>query len=453
MRNIISSKSPSTRVFASFCAVAALLSQVPAQGDTPGSKEEAPPVERRGSFEGLEEAGSLPRSQPEAPRTPAQDPSAAPTSAVEILELSAATPLREVPSKEAPSIGAQLPAGTLLVRLGPDLYGHAPVGLIDGFDGFVHSKFFRDLGDGWGETTGTNVSFRIRPRVGEPPLCALERAGTKLAVRGREGDWVRVVAPPSARAWIENGTFRSAATLPFVQGQLDDARVLLSSLSKHPQLAERLATRIAALEASFAKERAAAKEAAARAAYATEFEGAVVTLLQDFDAVRSKPELSLEELDQLATRGQALQASATAKGLAATVTTSRLETLLAAIAQKRIVAEAKALVKTDLAKPAAADASEAGKVKDAQLDAVAARRTWTQVGWIEYRPGTSDYRPYRLMKGGTTIQYLDCTSGRYDLADFVGREVGLIGVVDRREGADFRILDVERLVILSSSKS
>lgn len=45
---------------------------------------------------------------------------------------------------------------------------------------------------------------------------------------------------------------------------------------------------------------------------------------------------------------------------------------------------------------------------------------------------------------------LTCTSGRYDLALFVGHEVGLNGPRRAPAGDTMSVLDVERLVVLAN---
>ncbi|MCA8972277.1 MAG: hypothetical protein KDC95_20995, partial [Planctomycetes bacterium] len=282
----------------------------------------------------------------------------------------------------------------------------------------------------------------------------LEHSGTKVAILGNEGDWVKVVAPPVARAWIESGTTKVAATLSCDAKTLDDSRALLRVLGAHPSLAKRLESRLAALEATYAKQQKAAEEAAMRTATKNELEAAITTLANDFDAVRGAEGVTVAALDALAKRATDLKELAASKGIDDANTQMRIDGLVSGIDRKKILVEAKEI----LAKPEPGPTVNASGTNDSKTGpseadvATAKRRTWTRVGWIEYRPGSSDYRPYRLMKGGQTIAYLDCPTGRYDLSDFVGREVGLIGELQRADAAELRVLDIERLVILSSMR-
>ncbi|MEC7725696.1 MAG: hypothetical protein VYD05_09305, partial [Planctomycetota bacterium] len=59
---------------------------------------------------------------------------------------------------------------------------------------------------------------------------------------------------------------------------------------------------------------------------------------------------------------------------------------------------------------------------------------------------------YYLEKGGRRQFVLTCNTGRFDLALFVGREVGVIGPRRSPLGEVLSTLDVERLEVLGSPR-
>lgn len=441
-----------TRFWVSGILVAGLVASVtPAQGEAEKATNQDRKT-RTSSFEGLEEAGAAPKKR--AGEVANATKAAAKTAEIVILRTSGEVALREVPSQTSPTVGEPLDAGALLVRLGATEYGHVPVGLLRGFRGYVHSKFFRDLGNGWGQTAGTNVSFRARPRSGEPPLWLMPKNATMLAILGRDGDWYRVLSAPSVRAWIAESAVEDATKLPAAAFDLDDGRTVVAAFAGRPSMQKQLASSFAAIGASWQKQQKELAEAAARREASTQLETEVVELTKDYDAMRGRKDLETKDFDAMSKRVDLLQKLATENGLDGTATTARLEVLAANLERQKILNEAKKIVAAPVPvvdSEENKEPTEAEVVAERKAKSREARRSWDRVGWIEYRPGTRDYRPFRLMKGGQTIAYLECSSGRYDLSDFTGREVGLVGELERPENADLRVLDIERIVILSSS--
>ena len=73
------------------------------------------------------------------------------------------------------------------------------------------------------------------------------------------------------------------------------------------------------------------------------------------------------------------------------------------------------------------------------------------IGWLRYESRLAGPGVFYLEKGGRRQHVLTCNTYRYDLALFVGREVGVIGPRRQPPGDALSQLDVERLEVLSSS--
>ena len=74
------------------------------------------------------------------------------------------------------------------------------------------------------------------------------------------------------------------------------------------------------------------------------------------------------------------------------------------------------------------------------------------IGWLRYQSRLTEPGFYYLEKGGRRQFVLTCNTGRFDLALFVGREVGVIGPRRSPLGEVLSTLDVERLEVLGSPR-
>jgi hypothetical protein len=72
------------------------------------------------------------------------------------------------------------------------------------------------------------------------------------------------------------------------------------------------------------------------------------------------------------------------------------------------------------------------------------------VGFLRWEKGLSGPGRYVVEKGGQRLYLVSCQSGRYDLGVFVGKEVGLLGARRRPATDSLRMLDVERVEVLSA---
>ena len=73
------------------------------------------------------------------------------------------------------------------------------------------------------------------------------------------------------------------------------------------------------------------------------------------------------------------------------------------------------------------------------------------VGFLRWEKGLVGPGKFVVEKGGRRLYIVTCDSGRYELGVFVDCEVGLIGSRRRPATESLRVLDVEKLEVLSSS--
>jgi hypothetical protein len=92
-------------------------------------------------------------------------------------------------------------------------------------------------------------------------------------------------------------------------------------------------------------------------------------------------------------------------------------------------------------------AKEAEYLKGRKKTAAAAKKPVT-VGFIDRDWQLKSTTPFVLIKGGIIQMYLK--SDRYDLGDYLKREVSLKGEMIRPEGYDFPIMLVKKIEILSN---
>lgn len=354
--------------------------------------------------------------------------------------------LRYLRTAESDAIADPLPAGTLLWRLGEESYGYARVALPGGFEGFVHRGFLAINEEGWGTTTGTRVSFRHRPKTSEPPLHIMTTLGMRLPVLGLEGDWYRVLSNDDVTAWAPVASLEEIAIVGDDKGYLEQIQDAAVRKSYEEQVAERRKPWLARRDelAEMAKKR---QSVAALGV-------ALDELRKQYDAEMAKGDILQEDLDPLLKLIDALQAKAATFGAEGGAVAPRIDAFRGEVQKRRTLQEARSFLIEAKAKEAAANKKEVGEKEAPPVAGKegAPRPEYDCVGWLEFRPGIDDYSAYRLTKGGRLLYYVTCSSGRYDLRDFVGHEVGVRGRVDRPQAADVRVIDLKRLVILSRRK-
>lgn len=317
----------------------------------------------------------------------------------------------------SPSFPDRLVAGQI-VRVGEARDGFLRVFLPDGVTGYVHRKFTTEPQDGKIRTTGTNVSFRYRPRSGEPPAVLL-RKGTELVYLGEQGDWWKVRCR-DAEAWLP------AAEVQVLDGANSTAEAAYTTLARtrRAQASEAAAKR----EAALAEQRRLA-EARARLAELAE------RLRRE--AAKDPDEQDLETLEkELATLTRGLPEDSP---LAA-----QAKLLAGEIRRQRWLVEALAAVR------------EKPETKDVARDLVPERTPdrlarFQAIGWLRQK-SLAGRRRYVLEKGGRILLEVTCESGRYDLSWFEDLEVGVIGAKRSGDPDRIRSLDVERLEVLGKDR-
>ena len=348
--------------------------------------------------------------------------------------------LRSVPSQTGGFAVAKLPAGAYVVANGKTIYGHTPVGVIGGIEGYVYGSFFKTDEDGTGAATRGRVSFRGRPKTGEPPLDVISSKAGKFHVLGKEGAWYKVLSDDSISAWADEKQLIEVGKFTSIEAVSD--ATAKAAMTK--QRDERRAV--------WAKQREAFAKDAVRRKQLETLERAVDDAMQVLrtevaKAKQAPLEADLSPCEAIAKKLEASVAELEAKDEAVA---KRVEDYRQHLRREGLMIEA--LREVARAKIAEAKKEAVAKKRVTEASAPKTPKEFAQVGWLEYSPGVKDYSPYRIVKGRRLICYVTCKSGRYDLKDFVGRELGLRGDMDRPETADVRVLDVARLVVLSGRR-
>ena len=334
-------------------------------------------------------------------------------------------------SPKAPPIGVRLPKGTLVWSLpGKEEGAYRQVLVPGGFPGWIFARFVRINADGRGQTIGRRVSFRYLPETKSYPLTLLPR-GAKVLALSKRGDWWKVLVPDASLAWVEKSSLKER-----VRTSLDPSKIKLSEA-----LVKRLEAQKKEAQAPFLAQQAEWKLAQKKEQAKERLEQDLLAVQRAFE--EKKSQASLEDLQQTDAALQALEKVAKGLDLKDEAISHRLHLLQEEVARRRLLLDTKVALK---------DAS-APKIKKADplpiVPKIHPRRRFVETGWLEKRPGLNDYSAFRLVKGGRTLFYVSVPGGRYDLEDYVGREVGILGIKVRPKDADFRVIQVDHLVILS----
>jgi hypothetical protein len=302
-----------------------------------------------------------------------------------------------------------------VVAVGRSENGFRAIQLPLGPIGYVSSKFTTAQEDGRVFTRGAKVSFRYRPRSsGEPPVAQLADA-TELHVIGEQDEWFKVRCA-QVEAWVAEAEVQLAdAADPALAKAYEDLR------TQH-------ATEVKARLDQIAAQQARAKQDVIDLA-------AVQVVHDGFTAEQRKPPGDQDyapltaALEQL---GSTLAPESAGR--------AAIDALKNRIDKQRWIAEAIAVRD---AKPPATEEKPAEK-RD-QLE------RFQSIGWLRYESRLAGAGVYFLEKGGQRQYLLSCETGRYDLALFVGREVGVIGPRRRPATDSLSVLDVERLEVLGTT--
>lgn len=359
-------------------------------------------------------AGAPPQSQPAAPAAESAPQNAAPVYGKVLGER---VQLRCWPAEVAsPPMFEDVLLKDQIVRLGAAEEGFRSVVLPLGPIGYVSKRFTEQADDGTVTTTGSRVAFRYRPRTSEAPVEQLPK-GTRVHVIAEQEDWYQVRAA-GVKAWISNGDVEVVSSDP---EHVAAYEAFIAETNKAPQ------ARLDAIVAA-AKQRELDRidmEAV------KVVEAAFLKEMQKPD-----PEQRFDGLVKALTKVESgLQEKGAARS-AASALRKRIET-------QKLVQEAVALIEETPPEIELPPRTEQPKDRLERFEAI---------GWLRYRSRLGEPGYYYLEKGGRRQFLLSCNTGRFDLALFVGREVGVIGPRRSPLGATLSTLDVERLEVLGSSR-
>jgi len=308
----------------------------------------------------------------------------------------------------------------MVVQLGRSENGFRQVILPHGPIGYISKRFAKENEDGTVVTDGTKVAFRYRPRTSEAPVAQLPD-GTAVHVIGGAPDdiadsWYRVRVP-GIDAWL------AAADVQVVDAT--DPKVVAAYEALGDKMMADAQQRLAGIAAEQARRKQAQIDLEAvkvvEAAFATEMQKPVSE--QDYAPLKTALDKAAESMAEDSGARDAVAALE-----------KRIET------QSWIV-EASKVAKEE---PPKADQPI---VEEAPTDRL---ERFESIGWLRYERRLAGPGVFYLEKGGRRMFDLSCTTGRYDLSLFVGREVGVIGPRRTPSHEAMSVLDIERLEVLGT---
>ncbi|MBK8098575.1 MAG: hypothetical protein IPK26_15805 [Planctomycetes bacterium] len=326
--------------------------------------------------------------------------------------------VRVWPTANSPHFDEVLRRGQV-VGVGRTQAGFRQVLLPLGPPGFLSKKYASESTAGKVRTVGKAVSFRYRPKSGEAAVALLEE-GVELPVIGESDEWWRV-RHAAIEAWVPEAEVQVFDQPP------ETMKLAFAELRK-----------VHEAEAGAWQAKVAAAQEAARQETANR---QVVGELEARFAAELKKPLGTQQLEPIATALTEIAGKLPADS-------ALLPTLQAL--QKRVKNQQWAVDATALrdAEPMPAiDITTPGPKEVADgLERFAA------IGWLRHEKPLGGIGRYLIEQGGQTLFVVACSSGRYDLQVFVGREVGLIGPKRSPSGQELRILDVEKIEVLGARR-
>ncbi|MEM1449111.1 MAG: hypothetical protein AAF957_06930 [Planctomycetota bacterium] len=360
--------------------------------------------------------------------------------------------VRNFPDQNGSSLST-LPAGTLVrgFRVSEGKPPFREVEVAGGFPVWVYGKYLQPTDvDGVLLVTGSRVNMRPSPDL-TPNSMALRsklEAGQRVKLIERAGraaalgeDWVRVQAPPTARAWVLADALTAiepvaaAAEWTRANPPLPTRPARTATAATRPASASGAANAdvTPAISASLLDELAAADRA--------------------YDAADSLRSPTAEAWRDVVIAYEGVVAKAPAGSVTRQNATQRLE-------RARVQMEVAALREDYNAKAREHD-DEVDKI-NRYLDEQRMRKTarwgrFAERGWLQARKIAGERR-YFLIFSGSTMAEVRCASARYDLSLFEGFEIGVLGdeiapsvSATPTSRALARIIDIERIEVISGS--
>lgn len=363
--------------------------------------------------------------------------------------------LRGLPHAGAPAV-RDLTPGEALVAVGRQDQFYEVI-VPGGYPAWVWGAYTRE-----GKSAGTvdivedGINLRPEPRSDAKavPIARLNK-GASLVMIGRQNDWVQVAAPEEIHGYVlvndldltNDAPEARARELTLAAGWVESLRV---------EAAKREAARKADLERQV-KEDEARKEVSRKQLAARQRCSDGFTWLRGYPdaAARSQAAAAFDEAEKLARE----LAPKDAEGILAEVQRGRerLDTIAFHERERReelerLQREAAEVERRTEAAIASAQAAIDRHGKPRPVDAFGARFAGNGlgIGWLRREIEVPRGRVYKLEKGGRLLFYVTCSSGKYDLDDFLNREVGLIGEPKVVDGFPVRVVDVDRIEVLST---
>jgi hypothetical protein len=330
----------------------------------------------------------------------------------------ASVDLRCFPTENSPTFGDTMVDGAVVI-VGESYGDFRQVVLPLGPVGYVHKDFATEPEGGMLMTSGNNVAFRYRPRSGEAPVELLPDE-TELLVVGEDGDWWQVRFR-AGQAWMPLAALR-------VFEEPNDTLV-----ASYAEFGKQQRKVVDDLEA-------ARVQAVAEAQYSSDLQRRLDTLVERFDAEVARPAAD-QDYDVLGADLSTLISELPTDS----VVLINAELFARNIRDRQLVVEATRVI---LEEPVPAP-DPSTLVREPVADPLA---RFDSVGWLRFRPSASGLDRFVVEKGGQTLFWLTCSSGRYDMELFDGVEVGLIGGKDRPNRESMRVVDVEKIEVLGLAR-
>ncbi|HZN38343.1 MAG TPA: SH3 domain-containing protein [Planctomycetota bacterium] len=303
-----------------------------------------------------------------------------------------------------------------IVALGRSENGFRAVIVPLGPLGYVSRKYAVATAEGKVTTKGAKVAFRYRPRTTEAPVTQLAD-GTELFVVGEQEDWYRVRVP-GVEAWVAEAEVQVGT-----DGDAELAAGYAAWKTRQQAEVQQRLDQIATAQKLEAQNK---------------IDLAAVQIVQDaFAAELAKPtvEQKFDPLTEAIAKLEATLAPESAGKAAIESLKGRIKTQRW-IAEATIVRDSKPAPVVDATTPEKKDPTE----------------RFQSIGWLRYERRLAGPGVYYLEKGGQRQYLVSCNTGRYDLALFVDREIGVQGPRRRPVTQTMTVLDIERLEVLGTAR-
>ncbi|MBI1850620.1 MAG: SH3 domain-containing protein [Planctomycetes bacterium] len=298
-----------------------------------------------------------------------------------------------------------------------------------GYTCWVSKPYAEQGGDGFVTLNADHVNLRPAPSSKQFPLAQLDK-GTKMRFVSESDEWVEVAAPPDLPVWV-SGQF-------------------VKNLGPESSFSAELNRLTAEAERRYESKRAEAKKASETASREKEIHKSFQAAEDQVAVENAKtnpdyaPALAL--YDQVKTSTQDASLRETVNSRIAEI--GRLQKLREELNQAKGVGDK---LKSELA--------DASKKYDEELEGLKRvvehkEQKQLEIGWLVRQPklnvnlGDKSSPSFRLVKGGTTLCYLEST--KYDLGDFVEKQVVVAGDIVRKPDLDTRLVVVRELEVVSA---